>query len=166
MHIVIFRHGIAEDLSESGDDASRRLTPRGVERTLAAARGLAELIDPPTVILTSPKVRARQTADIAASVFDVPVQELDVLADGSAAQIVAGFAGRGEASVMLVGHEPTLSQTIGLLVAGPGPAGGYVLKKAGAALVEATPGPAHGRSRGILHWLVPPRALRALGGAD
>jgi len=163
MLILMFRHGIAEDYSASGHDADRRLTPRGEDRTLAAARGLVQLVDPPQVILTSPKVRAQQTARIAASVFDLEVETFNVLANGSAPHIIEELARREEASVMLVGHEPTLSQTAELLVTGSRPAGGYVLKKAGAALIEADLVRTGDRASGILHWLIPPRALRALG---
>jgi len=69
MKLYIFRHGIAEDVGPDGTDDSRRLTREGVDKTRKAAAGIARLGAKPDVILTSPKVRAAQTADLAAEVL-------------------------------------------------------------------------------------------------
>lgn len=164
MQLLIFRHGIAEDLPASGRDFDRRLTPRGVERTAAAARGLAELCDAPDCILTSPKLRALQSAEIAAGVFDRPIEVAEVIADGAAADLREALARRKERRLMIVGHEPTLSELIELLIADRPLRGGLLLKKAGAALVDVGLGRGEEADPGILHWLLPPRALRRIGG--
>lgn len=168
MELLIFRHGIAEDVSPSGDDARRRLTERGVERTAAAARGLATLIEPPDRVLTSPKTRARQTAEIAAGIFDRPVELVPVIAHGSAEAIREALAQRDEARLMVVGHEPTLGELVALLIGGRPGAGAVAMKKAGAAWLEADVddggGAGSARSRGVLRALLPPRVLRALAG--
>jgi len=70
MQLLVFRHGIAEDDSAGGSDFSRQLTDEGVDRTRRAAAGLRKVAPSPQVILTSPKVRARQTADLAGEAFD------------------------------------------------------------------------------------------------
>jgi len=164
MHLIVFRHGIAEDRGKADDDFGRALTRKGVARTEAAAAGLTVLCDPPELILTSPKVRAKQTARIAAEAFDRPIAEEPVLADGSAAEVREALAGRKQRRLMIVGHEPTLSELIELLIADRPLRGGLLLKKAGAALVDATLASGD-EEPGILHWLLPPRVLRALGGA-
>ena len=162
MRLLLFRHGIAEDFSPSGTDFDRRLTDRGYCRTAAAARGLAVLCEPPGVILTSPKVRARQTAELAAEAFGVGLRVEEALAHGSARDILAAVGERGEPSVMAVGHEPTLSQVIDRVLGGGHVHGGYLMKKAGAALMEIDFRHANRDVSGFLHWLIPPKALRAL----
>jgi len=165
MQLLVFRHGIAEDRDKSGGDFGRALTPKGTARTKAAAVGLTVLCDPPDLILTSPKVRAKQTAEIAAEAFDQPIAEEPVLADGSASDVREALAGRRERRLMIVGHEPTLSELIELLIADRPLRGGLLLKKAGAALIDVGL-EAGDDDPGILHWLLPPRVLRALGGAE
>src|SRR5689334_20895370 len=104
MQLVLFRHGIAEDHSSDGDDDTRRLTSDGIEKTTQAAKGLAALIDRPDVILTSPKVRAAQTAQILAKALGRQPQELDVLAGSSVPKIIGAVSDRTESTVVLVGH--------------------------------------------------------------
>src|SRR5258708_1628001 len=85
MHLLIVRHAIAvpHGTPEVPED-ERPLTPRGEKRFRAAARGLARICRPPDVLLSSPLVRARQTADIAPEAWgDVKVSEADALAGGS-----------------------------------------------------------------------------------
>ena len=86
MRLLVFRHGIAEERSADGTDAARALTAQGVERTRAAARGLAAFADPPDVILSSPRTRALQTAREAAVAFGREVEVLVALSDGPPAE--------------------------------------------------------------------------------
>lgn len=165
MHLILFRHGIAEDHSSDGSDAARALTAEGVRKTQAAAVGLATMIEPPQVILTSPKVRAKQTAAILGRVFKVESRDEPALAEESLDKILAAVARRGEEVVILVGHEPTLSSLIHHLVAGRAPVTGrdsVELKKAGAASLTVTFGDSSTPSA-ILHWLLTPKVLRSLG---
>ncbi len=164
MQLTLFRHGIAEDQHPGLDDFDRALTPRGRQRTLEAARGLAVVIDPPNRLITSPKRRAVETAEIAAGVFGVAVETEPILAEASAASVVRWLRGVDTSSVMLVGHEPTFSAVIEALVCGK-PAGLVELKKAGAAVLDVL-GPVGGRDAAQLLALLPPRVLRALGSSD
>ncbi|GAB4186176.1 MAG: phosphohistidine phosphatase SixA [Phycisphaeraceae bacterium] len=165
MRLYVFRHGIAEPSQPGVLDAGRELTPRGYERTLAAAQGLARFADRPQVILTSPKIRARQTAGILGDVFDLVPQIVEELGEGSAVQIIHMLRHREETSVMIVGHEPTLSEVIETLCTQKTLPGFIELKKAACALLDAplhpddAPGPAR------LKWLLPPRALRTMAGS-
>lgn len=165
MDLVLFRHGIAEPLAgEVIHDADRALTPRGIERTTLAAHGLARIIDRPEVILTSPKTRAAQTAALVSEAFDLTPEVCPVLASGDPAAVLRMLRDRREGRVLIVGHEPVLSELITLLCLGDdaGAVSFVDFKKAGAALVTGPirrsdiPGPA------TLEWLIPPRILRTL----
>ena len=161
MRLLVFRHGIAEDIAADGTDASRVLTPEGVKRTRKAARALARLCDPPDVILTSPKARARQTADAAKEAFGSPVEVLDELADGPPGPALAALAGRSDETVMIVGHEPMLSELVEQVCTGGRPRGFVDLRKAGCACLDVTLGPGGAATEATLLWLATAKMLRA-----
>ncbi len=124
--IWLLRHGDAED--GTGDDASRELTKKGRRQSEAAGRALAKLGVKLDGCLTSPKVRARDTALIACQALGLEPEIVDALRGGDF-DPAALSAGRGE--VMLVGHEPDFSRAIALAT------GGRVkLKKGGLAAVD------------------------------
>ena len=165
MELMLFRHGIAESYGPDGTDASRRLTGEGVAKTAQIGRGLAKIAAHPEAILTSPLVRATQTAEILAPFFDLRPETLDTLGYGNADEIIAHVAGRSEKCLLLVGHEPSLSQTAELLCTG-GVGRFLVLKKAGCICLEARfdQGPGGAQSVGaLLKWVAAPRMLRELG---
>lgn len=159
--VYLFRHGVAEDLAPGRTDADRALTPRGVRKTQAASRGLATLVEGANVaIFSSPRLRARQTADLLATVLGVPVRSAPALGQGDVDGILTWLAGVLEPACVLVGHEPTLTQ-LARRLCGLGDLGeGLSLKKAGACAISiastARPG------QGELRWLATPRMLRAL----
>ena len=160
VRLLVFRHGIAEDTSADGTDASRVLTADGVRRTRKAARALARLCDPPAVILTSPKARARQTADAAGEAFGSPIELLEELADGPPAPALSALAERTEETVMIVGHEPMLSELIEQ-VCTTRPLGFIDLRKAGCACLDVTLAPGGEATDAVLLWLATPKLLRA-----
>jgi len=153
--LLLFRHGIAEDHGPEGTDASRRLTEEGVKKTQQSARGLVTFADPPDVILTSPKVRAMQTAELVGEAFDQKPQTLEVLANGNAQQIIDAVSERAEERIVIVGHEPMFSEIVERLTAGRA-TDNVRMKKAGCACLECS------GSTGELQWLVTPKILRAL----
>jgi phosphohistidine phosphatase len=142
-------------------DDERPLTPRGRKRVREVARGLARLEIAPERILSSPLPRARQTAEIAADVLDFAeglefADELGV--DRSAHDIAHWLSNRPESALMLVGHNPSLSELVGLLTLGE-PRSIVDLRRAGVAALTQT-----GRASGYsLDWLARPRLLRQLG---
>lgn len=164
MELVLVRHGIAEDLGGPVvRDRDRRLTEQGVQRTRQAAGGLREIGCAPEVILTSPYVRARETADVLAAVLRPPggVEIVEALAAGAGSREVVRVAGeRPELEVMLVGHMPDMAEIAGLLLAGRRNLG-IEFKKAGACCLVCEPHPQPGSA--WLRWLVPPAVLRKLG---
>jgi phosphohistidine phosphatase len=159
--LYVLRHAIAEDGAPGGDDAARRLTPRGRAKMRAAARGIRRLRLDVEVLVTSPLVRARETAEIVAPLFPgVPIRELDALAAGVApaetARALRPLTRRR--GVMIVGHEPGLSGLVSLLLTGSADAVRLALKKGGLVALELDGVPP--RTTATLLWALTPRQLR------
>lgn len=163
MKIFILRHGIAVDHGTPGyeRDSERPLTPEGRRKTRLIAKSLASLGVNPDVILTSPLIRAHQTAEIVATVLSLKKQMrfCDHLASGGdASRVIADINKlRGAESVMLVGHEPDLSELAALLVTGSADGADIELKKGGLCVLEADSLRA-GKCATLL-WLAPPKLL-------
>jgi phosphohistidine phosphatase len=165
MRIILFRHGPAErrDGDRWPDDNQRPLTARGIARTRAAARALAHVTSGSPSVLTSPLVRARQTAEILHKALgaETPPRTLDALAPGGSYRDVIRALHEANAGdrVFLVGHEPDLGKLAGVLLFGA-PATSLPLKKAGACIIhfvgEVAPG------AGQLHDFLAPRVLRVM----
>jgi phosphohistidine phosphatase len=106
--IWLLRHGDAENGSGK-PEADRDLTEKGERQSRDAGRALKALGVELDVCLTSPKLRARRTAELACAELGVSVEEDDRLRGGDFDPLELA-AGRGE--VMLVGHEPDFSSAI------------------------------------------------------
>jgi len=163
MLIHLFRHGIAIDREDPScpAEAERFLTKDGLKRTRAAARGLAALELGVECVLTSPFVRARQTAEIAAEELGLAAPRVTdaLLWDASPTLLRTELAAMHDtSSVLCAGHAPHLDFLIGELVGASVPI--TRLKKAGLASIDASL--EHSRP-GLLVAIYPPRALRALG---
>jgi phosphohistidine phosphatase len=142
--IWLLRHGDAEHV-EGKADAERDLTEKGERQARDAGQALGELGVKLDVCLTSPKVRARRTAELACEELRVKVEEDERLAGGDFDPVEVA-AGRGE--VMLVGHEPDFSGAVAMAT------GSRVkLKKGGLAAIDDH----------LLHALYRPKDLRAIG---
>jgi len=163
MKLLIFRHGIAQDHSLGVADHLRELTGQGQTLTSQAATGLTKVIDQVDLILTSPLLRAVQTAQILGHVYDHEPQILQSLAQGPAQAIAKSLCDYQEQTILLVGHEPTLSELIELLCLGQ-LADAVRLKKAGCACIDRVPIQAKTFiGSGQLQWLATPKMLRRLG---
>jgi phosphohistidine phosphatase len=126
--IYILRHGDAEE--GDGDDAARRLTAKGEKQARVAGRALSALGAELDACLTSPKVRALQTAELACEALGLDPESAEELRGGGF-DALALTAGRGD--VLLVGHEPDLSSEVARL------SGGKVkLRKGGLAVVDGS----------------------------
>jgi phosphohistidine phosphatase len=160
--LYLLRHGIAVPHGTPGvEEDDRPLTPEGRRRSRQVARGLRALGVEVDRIVSSPLPRARETARIAAEVlgWDDRLEFADVLRAGSSAVAIAGWlAAREERRLMLVGHDPALSDLIGYLVLGEiRPVAG--LRRAGVAALVRPAGATHH----VLDWLARPALLRKLG---
>lgn len=164
MHLILVRHGPAQDRDEFAargrPDPERPLTDAGRRKTRDAAAGLARVVEAPVRIVTSPYVRARETAEIISAACDsAPVRSVSALAPGGRRdRVLAGLGVSG--SAILVGHEPDLGMLLGWLVTGRLEVW-HAFKKAGAACVTFAGRPTPGT--GGVEWILPPNALRALG---
>lgn len=118
MKLYVMRHGPAEDESPTGRDADRALTPSGRERTRAVAKALVDGGEGPVAIVTSPLVRALQTAEIVAAVAAVDQLEVrrDMAPGGDALPLISELVRAARRRVMVVGHEPDLSMLVHRLV--------------------------------------------------
>jgi phosphohistidine phosphatase len=159
MRVFIIRHAIAEDRAPGVVDDERRLTKRGRRRFRGAARGLARLYAPPSAMVSSPLVRAWQTARLAARAWDRMAFTRDAALAGGSVEDVLGLLARfpADASVALVGHEPQLSELLAHLV-GSRDAACVAFKKGGVAVVDLPEGAS---SAGRLAAFLPPSVLRA-----
>lgn len=161
MNCYFLRHGIAVEPDEwSGTDFDRPLTGEGVERMEREANAIADLSLDLDRILTSPLLRAKQTAEIVADLLGLrrELVEDERLAGGFGVERLHSIlAAHKEAeAIMLVGHEPTMSGTIGRLIGDAS----VELKKgalAGVLLPDAS------ATRGTLVCLIPPKVLVKLG---
>lgn len=160
MYCYLTRHAIAEDLpaGSARDDASRALTARGRTRMHIAARGLLALGVRPQRVLSSPLLRARETAVILAEELDAEQALWLALAPGEgAAQVERGLPVLE--GLMLVGHQPDLSALAAHWLGGT-PAPQLVFRKGACACLSFDDRPA--AAAGRLEWLLQPRQLRAL----
>jgi phosphohistidine phosphatase len=160
-HIYLLRHGIAI-AHGTGDmtDDDRPLTFKGEKRMHQIGRGLRRLALKIDQIVTSPLPRARQTAEIVADALGQAdrLEDSDVLRpDRTAVMIRDWLAGRPVQNLMLVGHNPNLTELAWLLVAGEHAPLIGELKKGGLAALVAGPEASH-----QLDWLATPRLLRRL----
>lgn len=118
MKLYVMRHGPAEDDSPTGRDADRALTASGRDRTRSVARALVDGEEAPLAILSSPLVRAVQTAEIVAAACGVERVEVrrEMSPGGDALGLVAELVRAERKRVMVVGHEPDLSMLVHRLV--------------------------------------------------
>ena len=161
--LCIMRHGIAEDHAASSSDGKRALTPEGRERMAEIAGGLVKTGFVPDRIVSSPYVRAAETAEIVARTTGsgLRVETCDALQPGGTPEALFEFLGvqSTRKAVLLVGHEPGLSRLAAGLV-GAGRNHDFAFKKGGCCLIafDRFPPPAPGR----LIWWLTPRILRKL----
>jgi phosphohistidine phosphatase len=126
--IYLLRHGDAE--KGDGDDSARRLTPKGELQSELAGRALAALGTGIDACLTSPKVRAADTARLTCEALGVEPETAEELAEGGF-DALAVSAGRGD--VLLVGHNPDFTTEVARITGA-----NAKLRKGGLAIVEGS----------------------------
>ncbi len=156
--VVLVRHGHAQEAAEGLSDMARALSEKGRRKTRNAARGLAALCGGVDLLVSSPLLRALQTADILDEQLHVARrEEVDWLAPmADPADALRWMAGREEELAVLVGHEPHLNRLVGLALTGE-PRGMLEFKKTGAAMLEFAHGVEAGQGR--LRWFLAPSQL-------
>jgi phosphohistidine phosphatase len=161
MNLYFLRHAIAVPRGTAGyKDEKRPLTKDGIRKMKEIAEGMLQLEMELDRIASSPLLRARQTAEIAAAAFHQEIEiwkSLDPSEDPR--QLVAALRKSNDNNILLVGHEPHLSQFISVLIAGNSDVQ-IEFKKGGLCRVSTDDliyGPC-----AVLHWLLAPSQLRKL----
>lgn len=166
MELLILRHAIAfpRDSKRWPDDAERPLTVEGVKRARRAAAGLKRIATQPTLVLTSPLVRARDTAAIFAQAARWPkAVECEALSPGGSLEGVLDAVRRQGAKaecVAVVGHQPHLGRLLALCLRGDARPEAFELKKSAVVCLRFEGQPRAGQA--ILTALLAPRTLRRL----
>jgi phosphohistidine phosphatase len=165
MEIYVVRHGIAIDREDPKcpPDPERYLTEEGIEKTKRVAAAVAALSATPDLLLSSPYVRATQTAEIFAAALDYPkpkIRRTDLLLPGSEPSLFFRELAKDKqtSTLFVFGHAPQLED---LIAAALGVKQHITsLKKAGVALIELKRvSPPNGQ----LLWLATPKLLRRTG---
>lgn len=170
MNLYIVRHAIAETREEAAseaEDSQRPLTDQGRKKFRKIARGLQDMGIEIDLILTSPYVRAADTADILRKKLhlgkDQLVIEQDLAPGGDAKRLMESLREKHAdmANIALVGHEPGLSRLISTLISGD-PTVPITLKKGGVCCL-ATDKLEYGRCA-TLEWLMAPMQMENIAG--
>ena len=167
MNLYLMRHGIALPAGDPSAeaDSDRPLSRKGLKRIRKAARGIRRLDIPFDVLLSSPLVRARQTMNLVAAALGAEnlVEDFSSLAPESTVEklISALKPYQDRRHLLLVGHEPLLSNALANLLVGKRNSMNVDFKKGALcgieidALPPATPA--------TLRWFLTPKQLRLLG---
>jgi phosphohistidine phosphatase len=167
MNLYLMRHGPAVEREKfrGRDDSQRPLTPEGREKMRDAARGMLALGLSFDLILSSPYVRAHETADLVAKVFTNRrhLKLTDLLTpEADPAEVIRHLATLPRThSILLVGHEPHLSTMLAKLVGARTP-GTLKLRKGALGLVSVEK--SRHASGARLEWLLTARHLARIKG--
>ena len=164
LSLYLVRHAIAGERGEAyPNDDLRPLTSKGIARFRKAVRGLARHDVAVDTILSSPLVRARQTADILAAALSgaPPVVETNALRPGARFDDLVKEVARHTAcdAIALVGHEPHIGETAARLLRAQGT---VAFNKGAICRIDFDAWPPDGPGR--LRWFVTQRMLRKLAG--
>jgi phosphohistidine phosphatase len=166
MNLYLMRHGLAVEKGETGDnsDHDRPLTPKGRQRVQRVAEAFVSLDIAVDTLLSSPLVRARQTAEILLRQWKIrrKLQVTDYLSPGTPPDLLIALLLQLKGApqeILLVGHEPDLSQFAALLLTGTESLE-LTFKKAGVAKLAVNHLKA-GRCA-TLEWLLTPRQFERM----
>jgi phosphohistidine phosphatase len=163
--LYVMRHGLAVTGGSVrfSDDAQRPLVPEGKEKMREIAGGLKRMGFEVDWIVTSPLVRAVETAGIIAESLasSVPVDVCDAMRPGGSPEALLAFLAKRPncRRVLVVGHEPDLSDLAARLI-GAGGHANLAFKKGGCCMISFDEFPP--KSPGQLVWWLTPRLLRKL----
>ena len=160
--IYLIRHGIAEERGDAWpDDGKRPLTEDGMQQMRKAARGLQRIGVSLDVVLTSPLVRTRQTAEVVAAAFDPEphIVAAESLAPGGSYQAVMADLEKQakKKNIALVGHEPGIGELAARLAGSRHP---FAFKKGAACRIDLDDLPP--TEPGTLRWFLTPKIMRSL----
>lgn len=157
MELYVFRHGIAEDAQPGHPDADRALTDEGRKKVAEVVQAARRAGFAPSLIISSPYLRAAQTAQVAEEELgykgDV-VRTEALVPHGSPEAVWSELRDyRAESAILLAGHEPLLSRLVAYLLAAP--ALRVEMKKA--AMVRIDVESFGAAPHGTLRWMITPK---------
>lgn len=159
MELYLLRHGIAEDSSPTGRDADRALTAEGKRKLKEILRVAGQADLRPTLIITSPYRRARETAAIAVKSLDYTgelVESNSLVPNAHPQELWEEVrVHRSEQKLLLVSHEPLLSSAAAFLL---NSSGLRIDMKKGAVMRIDLEG-FSSQPTGMLKWYLPPRLV-------
>lgn len=152
MRLYFLRHGIAQEPTFGLRDTQRALVPEGLQKIETLAGRLSAFDVKPSIIYSSPLVRAYQTAEIVAKHINAPMKIVTTLAPGFNSRALQSLVDEHQADqdLMLVGHEPDMSSNISYLIGG----GNVIMKKGGLARIDLN---SQHPLYGSLVWLISPK---------
>ncbi len=160
MELYLFRHGIAEDAPAGSPDSSRALTPEGRERTAAVVKMARKAGVAPSLIASSPYLRAVQTAEVAAKEFGWGGELLrlkSLVPHGNPEAVWSDIRDlRDESAVVLAGHEPLLSGLAAYLLNAPA----LVVDMKKSAMLRIDVEGLGVVARGVLRWMIVPKLVK------
>lgn len=163
MNLYLIRHAIAEEEAPSGEDSQRELTDKGAKKMRLIAKGLRTLGVEFDLILSSPYLRAMQTAEILSEVFKKKkfVLSNHLMPAGDPNLLIAEINEKHTVdSLAIVGHEPYLSTLVSLLTADGAPVE-MTFKKGGVCYLSTDD--LHHTHKATLEWLLTPGVLVEIG---
>lgn len=157
MRIILLRHATAVQRGTVGiPDSQRALLPEGTREASRAGKALKRMAVVPSAVVTSPYIRALDTARLAAAELDAPVVEDRALEPGFGADDLAAVAARhGDECLVLVGHDPDFSDLVGSLTGAR-----VTMPKGGVARIDSTGEPLAGACE--LRWFLRPKQLKLI----
>jgi phosphohistidine phosphatase len=162
MEVYLLRHGIADDDSPTGRDSDRQLTAEGRRKLKDVLKTIAAAGVSPSVIVSSPYLRALQTAEIAREILGCPeeVHRSDALVPESDPQQVwqeIRNSYKGSDSILLASHEPLMSRCAGFLLGYPD----LLVDFKKGAIVRIDIEQFGMQPRGLLRWMLVPKLAAA-----
>jgi phosphohistidine phosphatase len=153
MDLYLFRHGEAEPRGPAVEEARRALTDKGRRDVSRVAERARKAKVQPSIIVTSPYTRARQTAEIAAKSLPAEIVESRHLRpSGDPAKLWLELAPHAGKAVLLAGHEPHMSKLVQYLLCADLK---IDFKKGALVRIMASDPPSE--PKGIFKWMITPR---------
>jgi phosphohistidine phosphatase len=159
LELYLLRHAHAGDSSKwDGLDSERPLSQKGRRQAERLGAFLADRGFAPDAIVTSPKLRARQTAELVADAIGIAVHVDDRLAGSLDPEMVGAITEHvGGTSIVLVGHDPDFSELLAAL------SGAEYLPMRKGTLARVDMGLPVQANGGVLRWLLPPELIAERG---
>ncbi len=155
--LIIVRHGEAEPQMDGKDDKDRKLVKKGIKQMRRIASFLDEMDYTFDRVLTSPYVRAYQSAEIILDEMGIEDKKIETFNELSPDQEPSAFIGKfkdmDNSTLLVVGHEPYLSSLVRTMTGG-----NIELKKGGLAIVDYNPS----EGKGLLKMLVTQKVLKLI----